>query len=134
MLNISGNNLPYEIVRAFQTISVRNRGALLTALANNADNISSTSLFALAMDLSIDSHTLGLLAQHPNCDSELLSYIVAERSQVDNIILAAVANNPNATPELLRRIINKPHVDAAILNMTARHPNKEIGICLQIQL
>ena len=131
IINISGNNLPYEIVRAFQTISVRNRAALLHALINNAD-ISSTSLFALAMDLGLDSHTLSLLAQHPNCDSELLSYIVAERSQVDSIILAAVANNPNATPELLRRIINKPHVDTAILNMVARHPNVDTELAEEI--
>ena len=133
IINVSGNNLPEDVMQAFQVIVEQNRAVVQQSLTGQPrELVSGISLFALAVDPALDNDTIRLLAQHPNSDPMLLSYIVTERSQIDRTILADVANNSNTTLDLLWAIIRHPGVDSAILAIVASHANVDAELVAEV--
>ena len=118
VINVSGNDLPDDIVANFQEIVERNRITLSHDLANHVA-ISSTILRAMAMDLTVDDHTVGLIAQHPNCDSTLLRDIVVERLSASLVANATISNVESGFEALtssahMSEVLNTAYFDSTL--------------------
>ena len=115
VINVSGNDLPDDIVADFQEIVERNRITLSNDLTNHVA-ISSAILRAIAMDLTVDDHTVGLIAQHPNCDSTLLRDIVVERSLIANTTISNVESGFEALTGSAHRseVLNTAYFDSTL--------------------